>query len=140
MQQLIRTRVATFTDKQMTTMQTFTDAMHFLTEGNEAEIKRVVLPVEAGVAHLKKVWIFDSVIGPMCTGAALAVPGISKLSADIVVGDMIALMSLKDELVSIATAKMNSADIHKNSRGIAATTLRVIMKDTVYPKGLAEIK
>ena len=41
------------------------------------------MPIEAAVGHMKKLWVFDEAIKPICHGMSLKVPGIVKLDSDI---------------------------------------------------------
>ncbi len=67
-------------------------------------------------------------------GAALAVPGIVRLTNNIGKGSLVAIMTLKNELVALGYAEMTSDEIMKAQRGgIAVKTTRVVMKKGTYP-------
>ncbi|HLP79082.1 MAG TPA: RNA-guided pseudouridylation complex pseudouridine synthase subunit Cbf5 [Acidobacteriota bacterium] len=134
MQQLIRTKAATFSDKEMHSLQELTDAVHYLQQGDESAIRKIVLPVTRALVHLPKVWVFDATIDPITHGAPVAIPGISKLESDIKKGDMVAVLSLKDEFVCLANAQMTSEEMQSQPKGIALTLARVYMKEGIYPK------
>ena len=89
-------------------------------------------PVENAVAHLPKIWVFDTTIDTLCHGANLNIPGISKLDSGINENDVVAIMSLKDELVALGTAKANSENILSSEKGIAAKTDKVFMLPGTY--------
>ena len=61
-------------------------------------------------------------------------PGIVKLDSDIDINDTIALFTLKNELVAVGKAKMNSQNILKQEKGIAVTDNKVFMEPNTYPK------
>jgi len=86
------------------------------------------------VRHLPKIWIRDSAVDAICHGAALAAPGVVKLTNNIEKGSLIAIMTLKNELVALARAEMNSKEILSANKGIVARVTRVIMKRGTYPK------
>jgi len=67
MAELIRTKAAGFTDEELWSLQDLRDAFHFYTkEGNEKYIRKVMLPIERGVDHLKKIWVIDSSVNCNC--------------------------------------------------------------------------
>jgi H/ACA ribonucleoprotein complex subunit 4 len=135
MAELIRTKAAGFNDKEMWTLQDLTDAYHYhKKENNDTFIRKVVLPIEEGVRHLKKIWVADSAISSLCHGANLKIPGVAKLQDNIKPDDDVAIFSLKNELVAAGTAKMNSNQIMKKEHGVVISTHQVFMVPGTYPK------
>lgn len=135
MQQLRRTKAGLFEENKTVNLYDLKDAYEFCKEGEEKYLREVILPLEFGVQHLKKIIIKDSAISAICYGAPLHVTGISKISKDIKENEMVAIMSLKGELVALAEAKLGSEAMLKKRSGVAIKTKRVIMKRNVYPKG-----
>ncbi|HWR24841.1 MAG TPA: RNA-guided pseudouridylation complex pseudouridine synthase subunit Cbf5 [Methanosarcina sp.] len=136
MQELRRTKAGPFTEKTLVTLQDLKDAYVFWKEeGDESELRRVIMPMEAAVSHLPKIVLRDSAIDAVCSGASLAIPGIVSLDSNLVKGDLIALFTLKGELVALAKAEMNTEEILKASTGLAAIPIRIIMESGTYPKG-----
>jgi H/ACA ribonucleoprotein complex subunit 4 len=85
------------------------------------------------VNHLAKIWINDTAVDPLCHGMQLKLPGIVKLDNDIQKDDMVAVMTLKDELVLVGIALMASKEM-LGQKGIAVKTLQVFLKPDTYPK------
>ena len=94
-------------------------------------MRKIIQPVENGAKHLPKVWVFDTTIESLCHGVDLKVPGISKLHDKINKEDVVAIMSLKDELVALGIAKMDSGEM-LGEKGIAVQTEKVFMQPGVY--------
>lgn len=135
MAELIRTKAGPFDESTLCTLQDIADAYYYYKkEGNEKYLRHILKPIEYAVSHLPKIWIFDTTVDSLCHGASLKVPGISKVMTDIQVGDMVAVMTLKDELVAIGTAEMISKDIVKEKRGVAAKINKVFMLPGTYPR------
>jgi H/ACA ribonucleoprotein complex subunit 4 len=86
------------------------------------------------VRILPKIYIRDSAVDAICHGAQIAIPGISQLETGIAVKDTVGLLTLKGELVALARAVMTTEMMMEQQHGIAAVTLRVIMKPGTYPK------
>ncbi|MBN2458250.1 RNA-guided pseudouridylation complex pseudouridine synthase subunit Cbf5 [Candidatus Woesearchaeota archaeon] len=135
MAELRRTKAGPFNETTLATLQDLADAYHYYKEeGNENPIRHIIKPIEFAVLHLPKVWIIDTTVDTICHGASLKVPGISKVESDIQIGESVAIMSLKDELVALGTASMISKDMQKKEKGIAVRTSKVFMKTGTYPK------
>jgi H/ACA ribonucleoprotein complex subunit 4 len=133
MAELVRTKAGPFTDKDWVTLQDLEDAYAFWKEeGKERFLRHCIKPVETAVAHLPKVWIGDSAVSPVCHGASLHVPGVSRLHSGIAAGDLVAVMTLKDELVGLGTARMASEQLQKAERGIAVAPSKVFMQPETY--------
>jgi H/ACA ribonucleoprotein complex subunit 4 len=135
MAELRRTKAGPFDESSIVTLQDLTDAYwYYKNEGNEKYLRHVVQPVENAVKHLHKVWVFDTTVNAVCHGADLAVPGISKLSSGMEPEDIVAIMTLKDELVALGDSKLSSKEIMQYDRGIAIKTKKVFMEPGTYPK------
>lgn len=136
MAQLRRTKAAAFGETHAVTLQDLTDAFHYYqSEGKEEALRRMLLPIESGVSHLAKVWIDDSAVEPLCQGVQLKVPGIVRLDNDIQTEDLVAVMTLKDELVLVGKALMPSKGMMGN-KGIAIQSEQVFMVAGTYPKNV----
>ncbi|MFN3621593.1 MAG: RNA-guided pseudouridylation complex pseudouridine synthase subunit Cbf5, partial [Nitrososphaerales archaeon] len=109
-------------------------AKEMLNAGDESYLRRCVRPVEYATAWMKEVYIRDSAVDAICHGAQLAIPGIVKLSSNIAAGDMVAIYTLKGELVAIAQALLSSMEIVEREKGIAFKTNRVVMKQGTYER------
>ncbi|WP_238375175.1 RNA-guided pseudouridylation complex pseudouridine synthase subunit Cbf5 [Vulcanisaeta thermophila] len=135
MRELRRTRVGCFTEDEAVTLQDLKDALTLYEEyGVEDLLRQYVKPVEYMVKHLPKVWIRDSAVDAVCHGAALAVPGVVKLTSNVSRNSLVAIMTLKNELVALGVAQMNAEEILKAQRGIAVKTTRVVMRRGTYPR------
>ncbi len=134
MAELIRTKAGPFQEKEMNTLQDIADAYHYYREGNSEPLKNIIKPVEQGTQHLKKIYVHDGAVDTLCHGAFLKVPGISKLDSDIKKGDTVAIMTLKNELILIGEALLNTNNLVKLAKSIAVKTEQVFMKPGTYPK------
>ncbi len=134
MQELRRSRTGLFQESDLVTLHDALDARVFAEAGDDSWISNVVRPVEAITAHLPKIVLRDSAVEAVCNGAPLAVVGVAQLDADIEADELVALETLKGELVALATASMTSKRIVDAEKGIAATSERVIMRKGTYPR------
>lgn len=132
MTELRRTKAGNFHEKNACLIQDVSDAKWLADKGNESELRQMVLPIE-NVLSLKKIWVKDSAVDAVCSGAQLAKPGILKFD-DFHKGDKIAIVTLKNELIAIAEAILDSKDLEKMNKGQVSKTERVIMLKGEYPK------
>lgn len=132
MAELRRTKAGPFDESTLFTLQDLTDAYYFhKKEGNEKYIRKVIQPMENAVRHLPKVWVLDTTVDSLCHGVDLKVPGISKLHDQIEENDIVAVMTLKNELVCLGTAKIKSKEMLKD-KGLAVKTEKVFMEPGTY--------
>ena len=132
MAELRRTKAGPFDESALFTLHELTDAYYFYKEEkNDKFLRKVIQPVESGVKHLPKVWVFDTTVESICHGVDLKVPGISKLNDKIGKEEAVAIMTLKDELAALGTAQMSSEEMMQE-KGIAVKTDKVFMQPGVY--------
>jgi len=132
MAELRRTKAGPFDESTLFTLHELQDAYYFLKEeNNEKFIRKIIQPVENGVKHLPKVWVFDTTVESLCHGVDLKVPGISKVNDNINKDGIVALMTLKDELVALGTAQISSEEM-LGEKGVAVQTEKVFMQPGVY--------
>lgn len=135
MVELRRTMTGPLTEEKTTTLHDLVDAIHFWREnGDEEEIRRVVLPLEEGVSHLPKVLVRDSAVDALCHGAQLAAKGVVRVQQGISPGDLVAVMTQKFELIALGKAKATSKQMCTLGSGIVVETKRVVMERGLYPK------
>lgn len=135
MAQLIRTKAGPFTDKDMITLQELSDAYWLWKEKKEEQkIRKYISPIETAIPHIPKVWVQDSAVDTICNGSDLKIPGIAKLETGIKKVDIVAIMSLKDELIALGRAELSTEQIMEKENGVAVKTHKVFMPPGTYPK------
>lgn len=135
MRELRRIATAHFRESHAVKLQEVSEALYIWRElGEESFLRKILLPAEAIVAHLPKVVVKDGAVDAIAHGAQLAVPGISRVHEGISRGDMVAIMTLKGELVALGKAQMSSKEMVSLERGIAVTPTRVFIEPGRYPR------
>ncbi len=133
MQQLIRTKVGPFNDKQWCSLVDLKDAYMFWKENKDEKlIRKCVFPFEKAVEHIPKVWVLDTAVDKICHGADVYVGGVSKVETGINKNDMVAVMSLKNELICYGVSLMTTEDVIGKEKGKAIKTKKVFMERGVY--------
>jgi H/ACA ribonucleoprotein complex subunit 4 len=136
MAELRRTIVGTFReDKTIKTLQDLTDDYWQLTEeGDESALRSTILPMEKAACHLPKLVVRDSAVDALCHGADLASGGILSLTSNIEKGSIVALQTLKGELIAAGESLYNSSEICEKTKGIMVDIKKVFMEPGTYPK------
>lgn len=134
MEELRRTEQGHLNEEDAETLQNIVDAYRFYQDDGEEEmIREVVKPIEAAVQQVPKIVIKDSAVNAVANGADLMSQGVSQLEGSISQGDQLAIMTLKGELVALATAEASSEEIY-NGEVKAADLESVHMSPEKYPK------
>lgn len=133
---LRRVRVASYSEADgLVTLQEVWDAAdEFYNKGSDEKLRKVVLPIEVALRHLKPIVVKDTAVEALCHGSYLAVPGIARLDPSINQNDFVAMYTLKGEIVAVGRATASYNQIEESQKGIAARVDRVIMKEGTYPK------
>ncbi len=136
MAELRRTQVGSFREREnLVTLQDVTDAYHFYIEdGDESFLREAIMPMERAADYLPKVIIKDSAVDAICHGADLASGGVACLSDDIRKGDIVAIETLKGELVGAGNSLFFADEILSAEGGFVVNVSKVFMKPGVYPK------
>ncbi|MBN1683575.1 RNA-guided pseudouridylation complex pseudouridine synthase subunit Cbf5 [Candidatus Bathyarchaeota archaeon] len=134
MHELRRTRSGPFIESQAVTFYDLVDALDLMKEGDEKPLMKMIYPIEDALSLLPHIWIRDSAVEAICTGAQLAMPGILRFESGIELNGLVAVMTQRDEAISLMRAEMSSDDMLKADHGIAASPERVIMIRGTYPK------
>ncbi|MCR8463363.1 MAG: RNA-guided pseudouridylation complex pseudouridine synthase subunit Cbf5 [Candidatus Korarchaeota archaeon] len=131
---LRRIRSGVFSEEYSVMMQEIMDAYILWKEtGDDSELRRVILPIEVGALHMKRIIISDNTVGAITYGAQLYAPGVVAFDYDIKAGDAVALFTCKGELVAIAEVEVSGEDLLKMRSGQVTRKMRVIMPRGIYP-------
>lgn len=135
MLELRRTRVSNFKeDNNLITLQNLKDAYSvYRLEGDDQYLKDFIFPMEEMVSHLPKVYVRDTAVNALCHGADLASAGICYIDARIKVNTLVALMTLKKELIGFGTSMKEAMHIYKAKSGIMVKTNKIFMERGIYP-------
>lgn len=133
MKELRRTAAGRFTEENSVRMQDLADSYRFWKENGDEKIRDCILPVEAAVEHLGKIIVKDSSVHSVANGSPLYSQGISRLQKSIEKDGLVALLTLKGELIALGKANASGDEIAAR-RILAAKIDRVIMDRGAYPK------
>ncbi|MEM0016973.1 MAG: RNA-guided pseudouridylation complex pseudouridine synthase subunit Cbf5 [Candidatus Korarchaeum sp.] len=134
MRELRRVRSGIFTEEHCVTLDDLRDAYgDWKMRGDEGKLRRVILPLEEAVKNLPKIYVKDSAVASIAHGASLKVKGICSLSKGVRKDSIVALMTLKGELIAIGRATMDFDEMLKAESGVASEVERVIMPRDLYP-------
>ena len=129
MAELRRTKAGPFTEADhLVTLNDLQEAYHFHKEENNSKfLMHCIQPIEKALKYLPKCWVFDTTIKSLSHGRDVAIPGISKLE-NFRKNEVVAVMTLKEELVAIGEAVMSGVEINTQQKGIAIKAQKVFME------------
>ncbi|MFH0836724.1 MAG: RNA-guided pseudouridylation complex pseudouridine synthase subunit Cbf5 [Candidatus Aenigmatarchaeota archaeon] len=114
MRELRRISSGGFTEAQTSTAQELTDAYYIWKDtGDETKLRKIIIPLEETVKHLKKIIIKDTALDSVVHGSPLYNTGVHEMDKTIKKDDIVALFSQNNELVAIGIA---DKPIEKKSR------------------------
>jgi len=134
--ELRRSRVHQFDESQkLVTLHELSDAFsHWEEKKDDSKLLKFIQPIEHALSEVKSIVIRDSAVDALCHGAQLAIPGILKISPILKKGELVAIYTLKGEIVALAEAVMSDYEIKDSVKGHAFQTKRIIMAPNTYPK------
>lgn len=130
MVELRRTRSGPVTEDQAVSLLELFAAVKAYREGEGRWLEEFVRNPEELVSYLPKVEVLDTAVDAVCHGAPLAVAGIARLSRRIEPGDLVAVQTLKGELVALGRAEKSALDVEEG--GIFVNTDVVLMERGTY--------
>lgn len=137
MTDLRRTKVKELSENSSVTLHELAEAMWlFKNENDDRLLRKFIIPIEHALDYfgMKYMWISDTAVDAICSGAQLMEPGLAAFSQGIKEGETVALMTLKDELIGFASSLYSSEDLVDLERKQVAKSLRILMERGTYPK------
>jgi H/ACA ribonucleoprotein complex subunit 4 len=130
---LVRTQAGPFKTADSVTLDELHEAVRLWKfENDERELRRCIQPIERAVIPIAKVWVDDGAVPRICFGSALFIPGLVACDSGIQPGDMLAVMTLKDELATLAIAHMSTEEMLEAKKGIAAKPTKALLDPALY--------
>ncbi len=134
MKELRRTVSGVFTETEIHKINDVLEAYNvWKQKGDEKALRKVIIPMEKFAENMKKIIVKDSAIYSISQGSPLFTTGISKIQKDIVTKDLVAIFSLKGELIALGIANMPAEDMLEK-KAAATKIKRVIIDRGIYPK------
>ena len=133
MAELRRTKAGNFSEDQSHSLMEVRDDYEFWKEGDETPLRKILIPIEYAIPNVKKVFIKDSAVSNICNGSPVYPNGITRIEEGIIRGEIVAIYSLKDEIIALGIAKLTSEEMFKAKKGSAVRTDRVFMERGIYP-------
>ena len=135
LKELRRTKSGRFTEPQSITLQNLKDA-HWLwkEKGEEMAMRRILSPIESLVSELPQIVVKDGAASAIAHGAPLMRPGIVSIADDLQRGDTVRLMTMKGELVALASMLTRSESVVEMKEGEVARPDSVFLPSEAYPR------
>ncbi len=135
MTELRRTRSGKMREAYAATLQDLTDSYIFWQQDGRGDwLRSLIRPMEVLVDPLPKIIVKATAVDAVCHGADLSVKGIHMIDPDIRRNALVAMMTLRGELVALGKMQMSADKIMGSDFGVAVRTERVFMDVGHYPK------
>ena len=89
--------------------------------------------MELAVINVPKIVIKDTAVDAICHGADLTAKGVLYIEKTVKKDELVAIFTLKNELVALGKALMDAEDMLRVRSGIVVDVNRVIMERGTYP-------
>lgn len=135
MVELRRSRSGKMTEARAVSLQDLKDAYVFWQQyGREDWLRSMILPMEVLVEPLPKIVVKATAVDALCHGADLNICGIHMLDEEIRKNALVALMTIRGELIALGHMSMSTQKIMATSQGKAVDVERVFMEPGHYPR------
>lgn len=135
MVELRRSRSGKMTEARAVSLQDLKDAYVFWQQyGREDWLRSMILPMEVLVEPLPKIVVKATAVDALCHGADLNISGIHMLDEEIRKNALVALMTIRGELIALGHMSMSTQKIMATSQGKAVDVERVFMEPGHYPR------
>lgn len=135
MVELRRTKDGHFDESRAKSLWDVLAAKKLLSEDHdESYAREVVLPIEHALVSFPSVYVKDSAVAALCHGANLAIGGISSFEEPIDKNEIVAVKTLKGELIGMGRAMRSSQELKELKSGWIVKMERVVMRRDLYPK------
>jgi len=133
--ELRRGKSGSHSENDAITMHQLSDAIHLWKQHDQPDaMKKILQPVESLISDIPRISIKDGAASALSHGAPLASPGIVGINNEVLRGDEVAIMSMKGEIVCLATMSVNGSDVANMNGGEVARPNIVLMPPDTYPK------
>lgn len=134
MTELRRTRSGRMRERDSATLHDLADAyVAWQQEGRDAELRRYIKPMEVLVKPIPWVIVKATAVDAVCHGADLSVKGVHLLDPEIRKNALVAMMTIRGEIIGLGSMAMSSEKVMASDSGVAVRTVRVLMEPGHYP-------
>ena len=135
LKELRRTESGRFTEPQSVTLHDLKDAFWLWRDkGEETALRRILSPIESLVSEIPEIIVKDGAAGAIAHGAPLMRPGVVSIADDLERGDSVRIMTMKGELVALATMLTRSEMVAEMNEGEVARPDSVFLPSETYPR------
>jgi len=125
MKQLWRTKVGHFSLKDSCILSEIKEAYERWKSEDESVLRKILIPIEKAIPHVKRVYVKESAIDSIRNGAPVLSSNIIEVQEGIKPREIVGIFSLKKELIALGISKTYSKMI-LNKKGNVIRTDRVM--------------
>ena len=121
MKELWRTKVGHFSLKDSYILSEIKEAYERWVSGDESGLRKILIPIEEAIRHVKRVYVKDSSINLIRNGAPVLSTDIIKTQERIKIGETVGIFSSKEELIALGVSKTCSKTMLNKKRSVIRT-------------------
>lgn len=121
MKELQRTKVGHFNLKNSYTLSDIKEAYELWKSGNDSKLRKILIPIEKAIPHIKRVYVKDSSIKSIRNGAPVSSSDIIKVQKEINPEETIGIFSSKQELIALGISKTSSKNMFDKKKNVIRT-------------------
>jgi len=108
MKKLRRIKVGHFSIEDSHTLDEVRKTYEEWQSSNEAYLKKILIPIEQAIPHLKRVYVNEQSINSIQNGAPILTSNIIRVQPDIKSNETVGIFSLKDVLIALGKSRVDS--------------------------------
>jgi H/ACA ribonucleoprotein complex subunit 4 len=124
MKELRRTKVGHFRIEDSHSLEEIKKARDSWMEGDETFLKKILVPIEKAIPHVKRIYVKDSSVETIRNGAPVRASDTVRIQDGIKPGEIVGIFS-SGELIALGIAKVSSERMLKR-KGTIVRTDRII--------------
>ena len=121
LKELWRTKVGHFSLKDSYILSEIKEAYERWKAGDESGLRKILIPIEKAIPHVKRVYVKDSSISSIRNGAPLLSSDVIEVQEGIERNETVGIFSSKKELIALGIAKTNSKSMLRKRKSIIRT-------------------
>jgi len=107
MKELWRTKVGHFSLKDSYILGEIKEAYERWKSGDESGLRKILIPIEKAIPHVKRVYVKDSSVSSIKNGAPVSSSDVIEVQEGIKPGEIVGIFSQKKELIALGVSKTN---------------------------------
>jgi H/ACA ribonucleoprotein complex subunit 4 len=121
MKELWRTKVGHFSLKDSYILSEIKEAYERWESGDDSILRKIVIPIEKAIPHVKRVYVNDNSVSSIKNGAPVLSSDVIKVQEGIKLGETVGIFSSKEKLIALGISKTCGKMMLNKKRNVIRT-------------------